>query len=912
MATTTSNRPFFGSGFGSNRIPSDAQPVSSGSTTGYTSASQQQSVVTNAPINSTNTYRNPSIGSGGSSSGGGSSSHSHNVPSDAKVITDSSGKVVGYESASQQQSVATKPNAQEVLNKVSTPKQTAADARRGIVSRIVERLKSPITPVKSALTQPISETYSEVKTGVTIVKSKLTQPISKSYTELNQVLREAQPARKTPEQFEASKGKYGNTPVIKALSKVEADYTKLYNEDPLKFLGTKVAVPLAIGVATGGAGTVISSIGPKAATVVQLTGLGLGGVYGVTKVKQIIAAPTAKDKYVIVFETGGELLLFGVGAKVGSKAALSAGFKPQPSYIPKLKLSDYKVQVGEGDSAKIVNLGRNLEVVIPATGKGTNIVGYRTDVIPSVTKMVGGKEIAVPEFKYKLLDFNVPQQKRGIVFGNKISGFKPQFAGDEFATISMSTPTQAKITSSILKDTGRPGEFQKFSDIRSIGDLTFKTKSKVYTTEIEKPASYKYKEASDYTISSLNKEKTWLGKRATEIFGSASSRTQVRPEFSSLIGETGDFDALLAKSSTASGKIATSQAKALRGNFGESAFVTAEEPLLVQTKYGGKGHKVDIHTIWGDASSSQAAPESFFGKPFGQKSVKIGDIQGMPLSEAGIRAASSITTLRGKAGETFIAPEAHRVKDIGRFFAFQNELTAISGKGSKELSTLESLYPKEVIYSNVIAPKETYSPSFKGRTPGITPVNILPKSEKALSNKIAATVSPAKVGVFSPSIAPKIPSAPTSFIMSPYISSPYTPTKRSSPSIPSPPSPIPTPSVPSPTPPPPSPTPSLFSPPSSPIPSSPTPSNYYYEEPAPPMKPIGGWPGMDLFLGEKGFKKGKGSNKKTAYQPSFDAMIRGIFSPKAPPKGTVFTGQETRAIIGKSRFLFGQPPKLRV
>ena len=529
---------------------------------------------------------------------------------------------------------------------------------------------------------------------------------------------------------------------------------KLIRDKPVSVTAT-----IAGGHFFGAGTTALASIGAKSATAVSLGGLTLAGTYGFEKYTQLKAAKTLYEKGRVFGGTVVEAGAFGVGAHAGGSAAVKAGFIPQPSYIPKIKFRKFEIRTTE----KIMKPKAELVGVDVRGEYNLNkfFLSKKTPKPSTTPTLYQGIEVFQPSTGK---GFPLVGAGQGRVYLGSKGFSKIQFP-ETGVSLSASSPTHLRIARAALKKSGRAGEAQKLELIYNVASKTFKTKSKLYTKTVEKPKTFKTEEGTQFILKELSDVKNIFGlKRATLQYGSAFSKLMLRPKYRKLVGESGDIDTFLFKGNVFGEKFALKSAKGLRG-FGEKSYVEKSQPLLIQQRAGKETHHmVDIHTLEGGGGRDKPQ-ESFFGLPFGQKPVRAGKLDIMPLSEAGLRSASSITTLRFEKGEAFIAPEAHRTKDISRFFPFEKELTSLEGRGKSELKALEEFYPKEIIYGKTPEAKSIYSLPKRSPSPSFG----IPSSMYIPSPSPYTSPSTSPSPIFSPSLSPS-PSVSPSPSMSPSLS----------------------------------------------------------------------------------------------------------------------------------------------
>lgn len=588
----------------------------------------------------------------------------------------------------------------------------------------------------------------------------------------------------------------------------------------------KIALTYGLGEAIGASGTIVASVSPKASTVVDVGGRLLMGTYvGIegTKVGTDIYTgikTKSEEQYTRGLSRIGEDIVqmssFIGGAKAGSEFAMKAGFTPYPSQA--WKIGTTKVQVEPAVTPKDYypefearTIYRGINVYQPSSGKSFEIAGMGSgkvaimdigiEIKPSLKPIRIYKREAIPK-----LDFS-------------------KYKGTTFSMESLASPTTKKLALA-SQEQWMPGEYQKFKLITNIEANIPQTPKQVYKG-VEKVEAFKTEAGFQQYLKDLGSTRTFIGKPAAEQYGFVAYKPQVKVE----TRVSGDIDTALKKTDVFAAQFAKSESVKLKETFGEPTFWKAEEPFLIQTTQAGRSHLGDIHPMFGEVASKYAqAPESFYGLPYDIRTLKIGGQRWKTLEFGARGKAASIATLRiSQEGKLYIAPEAHRMKDVADYFTLKTEQIQRAGKSSDMLKELKGKYPESLfvepikefksprpkpskikIYSfipSIAGTSKTYSKSVSQSlssslsqvskslsksvsispsvsvSPSISPsslysLSISPSLSKSVSRSLSRSVSPSRSvsrsmsASFSPSVSPSISpsrSVSPSFSISPKI-----------------------------------------------------------------------------------------------------------------------------------------------
>ena len=324
------------------------------------------------------------------------------------------------------------------------------------------------------------------------------------------------------------------------------------------------------------------------------------------------------------------------------------------------------------------------------------------------------------------------------------------------------TPAQTAIVRKAFPKIFPEAEAKKFS-------LQYKLMRATETTPSKFIQKQFIKETKTLTPKQIGEVLKFAEKEKATVYGSFPSRSQMPKELGRV---PADIDIQLKVGGEAAA-IKTQRLVSTLKKAGAKARIAKKSPTLIEVKTNGWHHAVDIHStdVPAEAVSPAIARTKSYGLRLGQKPIKIGKIEVMPLSEQTIRKGTSILTIREKG----FAPEPHRLKDIPDYFATQE--TLIRSTNILKRQKLMSMF-KEA--------KELYPDYlFKTVTPTKVPISIPLKVDTRISPTvrtiIAVTPSPSLPTSISPSPYPSIkpsPSLPTSISPSPY------PSIKPSPSLP--------------------------------------------------------------------------------------------------------------------------------
>ena len=427
----------------------------------------------------------------------------------------------------------------------------------------------------------------------------------------------------------------------------------------------------SVGAAFGGAGVVASSISKTAASVWKVGTAVLGGAYAYSKGKELFPMLTGKSK-LTPYEQGEwagdiayDVTFFGGGAKAGSKFALGLGFLPKQSPLPRLK--ENRIEVVTKGNEEFPNVrSRTVSLEYGTKGKGVD-----------------------------LLYFSRTNKGVKMGFGNRIGFGTPSGVFDniqtEFPTGQLSTRSLGEAATSraaFKSKNWMTGEKETLQNIMKLESMQHYSKTNVYQREYTKVESFRTRRGFKYYLDELMLDQTF-GFQPARNYGFVVYRTQIKGR----TRPSGDVDTLTFGSERKTSEFAKTQANTLNKVFKDPAFWKEDQPFLVQTKFGGKSHKGDIHP-YGVEMPGQEAAESFYGIPYDYKTVYVGNRAGFGLTFGGTSKASSIGTIRWNNGGLFIAPEPHRAKDVGDYFVIKKEMVSVTGKGKELLKSIRGQYPK--------------------------------------------------------------------------------------------------------------------------------------------------------------------------------------------------------------------------
>lgn len=367
-----------------------------------------------------------------------------------------------------------------------------------------------------------------------------------------------------------------------------------------------------------------------------------------------------------------------IGETFGYTKGMGTLIKNQP-----FKYEEFKVPTAEGETV----LYRGLSIQVGKYGKP--IVGYSPMEYSQVTKVTPQGEAIVPTSKVAELPFKVPKEG-----GVKVGTPKVSLTRAEGSFI-VESPTQTEIFIKSIKDVASEVQVEKFERGLSIMRITERTPSKFVREKFTREIKALSPEGVGEVIKFARKQKG-------EVYGSFPAEAQMPADLSRT---PGDIDVFLKVSQAEAEEQALFLTQKLKG-VGVKARVSEQTKTLIETNVKGTWrHAVDIHSMeqgMEDVLSPSYASERIYGLRLGQKPITIEKVEAMPLSEQGLRKGASIYTARVSGGKLEFAPEAHRMKDIGDFFATQETLLRSKNlgygkaKGFSELGKLKELYADEL------------------------------------------------------------------------------------------------------------------------------------------------------------------------------------------------------------------------
>lgn len=349
------------------------------------------------------------------------------------------------------------------------------------------------------------------------------------------------------------------------------------------------------------------------------------------------------------------------------------------------------------------------------------------------------------------------------------------------------SPTSSYVIKKSLPSIYPKEEVARFKETLGLSRMTEKTPSRFVQKKF-------IKETETLSPRGVSEVLKTTKREGGQVYGSFPARQQMpKSIWEKYRGEKipADVDVMFDVSGAEGEVIAQGLVKRLKAK-GEVVRIAKDSPMLIESKRGGTWrHAVDIHTKETTPLDlgTAVASEKAWGLRMGQKDIKIEGVRTMRLSEQGVRKTASITTMREKG----FAPEAHRVKDVGDYFAVQETLaeSKIIGKGRtlRKLERVKKLYPEEQVYSmnkpkikiadySVKAPKakvpKPRAYSVFGGSPKRSPYNV-PSISPSISPFVSPSISPSPIKSPSPRKSPSIFRSPSISPYSPGSPSPYSP-----------------------------------------------------------------------------------------------------------------------------------------
>ncbi len=466
---------------------------------------------------------------------------------------------------------------------------------------------------------------------------------------------------------------------------------------------------LTLGAGFGYGVTALSSVGVAAATSVRAGTIALGGYWAYSTGKKLKTASKGKPGSVgRVFEQ--ELFKaapFIAGAGVGAVSAVRSGYLPQPSALPKLKITSTKGTYWLTGKSKQVYTGLEYGYGRPTklpTGSwatkwgGRYVMGYGQGKIRFGTpKLSAGK---LPQYASIPEPATTAQGRMMDYLYKTGGGSKASLKSAVIPKKVLRTPEYKGIKQIVGNEKVKFKLIKEVSNVKMYGSR-IKTKASDYTLDI---AHFRSKAGVKESLKYWGGQKTWVGKPATVSYGTGSDVLYLSPKRAKLVTPK-DLDKMLSFSYGKSVKKVAAHLPGLRSK-GEKPFVTKDQPLLVQQRIKGMPvHLEDVHSMFGVSQEPMPPPESFRGIPFTQKTVGFTGKSGytgkqpiMSFGESYLRRMSSISGTYTADGKVYTSPAHYRHKDITRGVLFGEEIaeTTSQSKMMKKLGELKVQYPKSV------------------------------------------------------------------------------------------------------------------------------------------------------------------------------------------------------------------------